>query len=236
MLLNYPILESILVYILLVLHQIDGKIVNHKSRSRHRSKTVRKGSTVHELSLNKLRGSKINITESGDRRQFLTSNNVPLQSQDAAQQTVSSLSTSQDQEFTSDSLTPASSLTPATSLSPPAIVTNTKPLPNRQIIDPTGTQPGIALNRLSNDSNSLIEGGLSAANLPMLNNSFLPNGIELEKPLPVPYKKPEIRLVPKLITLPYSKKPDVHVSHIHYEQGGRFSTKEKVTSREQIRL
>ena len=197
--------------------------MNHKSRSRPHSKTVRKGSKIHELSLNKLHGSKINITESGDRRQFLTSNNVPLQShvQDAAQQTVSSLSTSQDQELTSDSLTPASSLTPATSLSPPAIVTDTKPLPNRQLIDPAGTQPGIALNRLSNDSNSLIEGGLSAANLPMLNNSFLPNGIELEKPLPVPYKKPEIRLVPKLITLPYSKKPDVHVSHVHYEQGGR---------------
>ncbi len=55
----------------------------------------------------------------------------------------------------------------------------------------------------------------------MLNNSFLPNGIELEKPLPIPYKKPEIRLVPKLVKFPYSKKPDVHVSHVHYEQGGK---------------
>jgi hypothetical protein len=86
-----------------------------------------------------------------------------------------------------------------------------------------GTQQKITHQELTRDNESpLIEGGLNAPNLPVLDKNFLPHGIELEKPLPIPYKKPHINLVPKLITFRYSKKPDVHVSHVHYEQGGTF--------------
>lgn len=207
--LNYPILELILVYIVLVLHQADGKVAHYKSRSKNRSKIIQKDSTAGELSLNKLRGTKINRTESGDRRQF-TANNVPLQSQVVSEQTVPSQESSQTQETISN----------PTSLSPEAGATDITSLPSRQFIAPTRTPPVININRLANDTNPLIEGGLTAPNLPMLNNSLVPNGIESEKPLPVPYDKPEIRLVPKLVNLPYSRKPDVHVSHIHLEQGG----------------
>ena len=208
--LDYPILESILVYMLLVFYKTDAKASHHKSRTKHRSKIIEKDPTTRELSLNKLRGSKINRTESGDRRQFMTGNNVSLQSQVVSEQTIPTQESSHSQETMSN----------PTSLSPEADATDATSLPSQQLIAPTGTPPVINLNRLANDTNPLIEGGLTAPNLPMLNNSLVPNGIESEKPLPISYDKPEIRLVPKLVNLPYSRKPDVHVSHVHLEQGG----------------
>ena len=45
--------------------------------------------------------------------------------------------------------------------------------------------------------------------------------VQLERPLPVPFLKPDIRLVPKLMPpVQYTKKPDVNVAHLHIEQGG----------------
>lgn len=217
MLLNYPVLQSTLVYILLSLHQTDGKVTTPKSRRKHNSKIIQKDSTTRELSLDKLRGSKINVTESGERRQFLKGSNLPqdLQVVSSPEQTLPSQDSSQMQETLANSHSP-------TSLSPEAGAADTTTLPSRQYIAPTGSPSEISVNRLADDANPLIEGGLSAPNLPMLNHSFLPNGIETEKPLPTPYDKPEIRLVPKLINLPYSRKPDVHVSHVHLHQGGEF--------------
>lgn len=114
-------------------------------------------------------------------------------------------------------------LIPVASSRSEAGMSDVKMLPNRQIGSVVETKPGImSLNPLGNASYSLIDGGLHAPNLPALDTRFLANSIEVERPLHIPYKKPEIRLVPKLFTFRYAKKPDVQVSHVHYEQGGEF--------------
>lgn len=61
-------------------------------------------------------------------------------------------------------------------------------------------------------------------NLPLAGPRLAPQAvpIEMEKSLPIPFSKPDIRLVPKLYPLRYTKKPDVHVAHIHFEQGGKL--------------
>ena len=51
-------------------------------------------------------------------------------------------------------------------------------------------------------------------------NNLLQNGIETEKVLPINYIKYDMKLIPKYFKFLYSKTPDVHVSHLHYHQGG----------------
>ena len=157
----------------------------------HKRRTKHHGKKVSLHKPYQLRGSNVNKIESGHRRQFLTDDNAFLQ-QVSGQQTVSSQT--------------------------PAILTGNKALPSQRLIERPSSQSGISLNQLSNDVK--LQGDLAKHNLPLVDNNFLPNGIEVEKPLPIPYKKPAIRLVPKLVPLAYTKKPDVHVSHVHYDQGG----------------
>ncbi|XP_028404133.1 adhesive plaque matrix protein 2-like [Dendronephthya gigantea] len=210
MLLNFSVIESLsLLCFFLTIHQDEAKLGKHNSSGEHRHvKTLKKDFAKHKPNLNKLHGSKVGITKSGERRQFLAVENGQLQTQLSQQGGESS---SQTQEIVSN-LPTASSLNGN-------IETETRPLPNRQDISSIGNLPAVNLNPLSSATSPLIEGGLTAPNLPKLDYNFLPNGIELEKQTPVPYDKPEFRLVPKLVPFRYTKKPDVHVSHIHYHQG-----------------
>ena len=66
-------------------------------------------------------------------------------------------------------------------------------------------------------------------NLPLVPPKFMSKAFPgaIEKPLLIPFSKPDIRLVPRLFPLRYTKKPDVHVSHVHIQQGGKLSDANK---------
>ena len=91
-------------------------------------------------------------------------------------------------------------------------------LPNAPIISQVGPLP-----------NPGILNQLHGENLPIPGQhfdgppAFAPGGIpvDIEKPMPIPFAKPDIKLVPKLFPLHYAKKPDVNVQHVHIEQGGK---------------
>lgn len=109
-------------------------------------------------------------------------------------------------QFTpSDGISPVNTLPQQFDNSLNAIISQDGPLPN----------PGI-LNQLHGD------------NLPIPRQHFagpsiLPGGVpvEIKTPLPIPFAKPDIKVVPKLFPLRYTKKPDINVQHIHIEQGGK---------------